>query len=389
MCSVNCTNNAVSKKSLRRRTRGRKLGLGSLIWLGFCLSIFSFPALAQSQQTPVAASGGTGAPGAQQSGTPAGAQASDQQTPGTITGTVVDQSGSIMVGAHVQLTNQGAPAGSAGREVVTDDNGQFTLTGVAPGNYQVSISAESLTTQVVSVIVHSGEAVAVPQVALPVATQVTQVVVGITRVEQAEVQIQDQEKQRVLGIIPNYYVSYVPNALALTSKQKFELAWKSSIDPVTFVAVGILAGAQQAADEFHGYGQGAQGYGKRYGADYGDVVLGTFVGSAILPALLKQDPRYFYKGTGSTRSRVLYALASPFFCKGDNGHWQANYSYVVGNFAAAGIANFYYPAKDQGGRLVAENALVRISANSISAVFQEFVVRKLTPHLPARPTSTP
>jgi hypothetical protein len=103
----------------------------------------------------------------------------------------------------------------------------------------------------------------VPQVVLAVATQVTQVIVGLTQVELAEVQIKDQEKQRVLGIIPSFYVSYISNAAALTSKQRFELAWKSSVDPFTYLGVGAVAGIAQAGDEFSGYGQGAQGYAKR------------------------------------------------------------------------------------------------------------------------------
>ena len=221
---------------------------------------------------------------------------------------------------------------------------------------------------------------------LPVATQVTQVTVsaGFAPVELAEFQVQDQEKQRVLGIIPNFYVSYVPHALPLTWKQKFELSWRSSTDPFTFVGVGALAGIEQAGDEFSGYGQGAQGYARRYGASYGDVVIGTFLGSAILPSLLKQDPRYFYKGVGSKRSRILYALASPVICKGDNGNWQPNYSYVLGNLAAGGLANLYYPTSDRNGAgILFETELIRFGENALSAVLQEFVFRKLTPHLPA------
>ena len=164
---------------------------------------------------------------------------------------------------------------------------------------------------------------------LTIATQVTEVHVGLTPDELAEVQIKDQEKQRVLGFIPNFYVSYVPNAAALSSKRKFELAWKSASDPVTFAAVGFVAGLDQAGDRWGAYGQGAQGYAKRFGATYADVFVGTFIGSAALPSLLKQDPRYFYKGTGTKRSRILYALANSVICKGDNGRWQANYSSIA------------------------------------------------------------
>ena len=310
-----------------------------------------------------------------------GGQVPDQQAAGSISGTIVDLTGAVVVGAQVHLTREDR---SPSEEKLTDDLGQFSFANVAPGPFQLTISFTGLNTQVISGTVHPGEAYVVPQVVLLVATQVTQVTVALTQVELAEVQIKDQEKQRVLGIIPNFYVSYVPDAVALTPKQKFELAWRSSVDPFTFVAVGAVAGIQQAGNGLGGYGQGAQGYAKRYGASYGDVVIGTFLGSAIMPSLLKQDPRYFYKGTGTKRSRLFYALASPFICKGDNGRWQPNYSYVIGNFAAAGIANAYYPASDRGAGLVAETALVRLGENAVAAVFQEFIVRKLTPKVSNR-----
>jgi hypothetical protein len=308
-------------------------------------------------------------------------QVPDQQATGSISGTIVDLTGAIVVGAQVRLTRGDQ---SPSEEILTDDLGQFSFANVAPGPFQLKISFTGLATQVISGTVHPEEARIVPQVVLLVATQVTQVTVALTQVELAEVQIKDQEKQRVLGIIPNFYVSYVSDAVALTSKQKFELAWRSSVDPFTFVAVGAIAGIQQAGNGLSGYGQGAQGYAKRYGASYGDVVIGTFLGSAIMPSLLKQDPRYFYKGTGTKRSRLLYALASPFICKGDNGRWQPNYSYVIGNFAAAGIANAYYPASDRGAGSVAETALVRLGENAVASVFQEFIVRKLTPKVSNR-----
>jgi hypothetical protein len=310
-----------------------------------------------------------------------GGQVPDQQAAGSISGTIVDLTGAVVVGAQVHLTREDR---SPSEEKLTDDLGQFSFANVAPGTFQLTISFTGLNTQVISGTVHPGEAYVVPQMVLLVATQVTQVTVALTQVELAEVQIKDQEKQRVLGIIPNFYVSYVPDAVALTPKQKFELAWRSSVDPFTFVAVGAVAGIQQAGNGLGGYGQGAQGYAKRYGASYGDVVIGTFLGSAIMPSLLKQDPRYFYKGTGSKRSRLFYALASPFICKGDNGRWEPNYSYVVGNFAAAGIANFYYPANDRGVGLVAETALVRLGEKAVASVFQEFIVRKLTPKVSNR-----
>jgi len=178
---------------------------------------------------------------------------------------------------------------------------------------------------------------------------VTDVEVGLSKTELSEEQIKVEEKQRVLGVLPNFYVSYIPDAAPLSSKQKFKLAGKTVIDPFTFVFVGGAAGVQQAQNHFREYGQGAQGYGKRFAAGYADMVAGTFIGSAILPSLLKQDPRYFYKGTGSKPSRFLYAIGNSVICKGDNGRWQPNYSNILGNLAAGGISNLYYPPQDRDG----------------------------------------
>jgi hypothetical protein len=210
-----------------------------------------------------------------------------------------------------------------------------------------------------------------------------EVQVGVSPIEVAEEQIKAEEKQRVLGVLPNFYVSYVPDAVPLNSKQKFELAWKSVLDPFSFVFVGGVAGVEQAQDHFNQYGQGAQGYAKRFGAGFADTVTSTFIGSAILPSLLKQDPRYFYKGKGSMGARVLYAIANSVICKGDNRRWQANYSSILGSLAAGGISNLYYPPNDRNGaELTFENAAIGIGGSAVSNLFQEFIIRKLTPKLP-------
>jgi hypothetical protein len=206
----------------------------------------------------------------------------------------------------------------------------------------------------------------------------------------AEDQIKVQEKQRVLGVVPNFYVSYDQHAVPLTSKQKFELAWKTTVDPVSVGVTGVIAGIQQAQNNFSGYGQGAQGYAKRLGAAYGDFVASTYIGGAILPSLLKQDPRYFYKGSGSKRSRILYALATSVICKGDNGRWQPNYSGILGSLAAGGISNLYYPAKNRDGvELTFENALIGIGESAAVNLLQEFVIRRLTPNAPKHELASP
>jgi protocatechuate 3,4-dioxygenase beta subunit len=294
----------------------------------------------------------------------------------SVTGTVVDSSGAAVVGARVSLSRDD---GSPLREIITGTDGQFVFTNVVPGAFHVATAAAGFSSQTYTGTLRAGEPALVPQITLAVAAETTQVQVTVTRAELAEDEIKVQEKQRVLGVVPNFYVSYDPHAVALTSKQKFELAYRTSIDPVTFVLTGAIAGAQQAQNDFSGYGQGAQGYGKRYGAVYADTVTSTFLAGAVFPSLFKQDPRYFYKGTGSVRERFLYAVANAVICKGDNGHWQPSYSNVLGNLASGGISNAYYPASDRGAALVFENTLIGIGTTAAANVLQEFLIRKLTP----------
>ena len=346
------------------------VGLG---WTSFCLG-------QAPQQTPVPslerermASGGERSPGQRLSGT-------------NISGTVVDQSGAVIAGARVRLMSGDQ---SLNQEVLSGANGEFSFVNIPPGPFQLTIMSTGFDTQTFAGILHSGEVYAVPQITLAVAAASVNVQVGLSQSEVAEQQIKVEEKQRVLGMIPNFYVSYVPNAVPLTSKQKFELAWKTTVDPVTFLMVGGAAGVEQAQNSFSGYGQGAQGYGKRYGAGYADTVTGTFIGGAILPSLLKQDPRYFYKGSGSKRSRILYAIANSVICKGDNRRWQASYSGIIGSLAAGGISNLYYPASNRGAGLVFENAAIGIGEGAISNLFQEFLFRRLTPKIPNNTQAKP
>ena len=198
--------------------------------------------------------------------------------------------------------------------------------------------------------------------------------------ERAERELREQKKQRILGIIPNFNTSNVANAAPLTARQKFGLALRSSIDPFTFVAAGMLAGLEQAQNGYEGYGQGAQGYGKRFGAAYADSFSGSMFGGAVFPSLLHQDPRYFRKGSGSFRSRLFYAISTTLRTKNDNGRWAPNYSNVLGNLAAGGLANIYYPSTDRGVGLTFERAAIVTAEGAIGSTFVEFwpdISRKL------------
>jgi len=314
-------------------------------------------------------------------------QATGEQSWGSINGTILDRTGAVNVGAKVRLTRK-HPVLS--QEVASGDTGQYSFSHVPPGSFQITVTAPGFATQVFSADLRPGQAFLVPPIVLAVATAATEVQVAAPTVEVAEAQIKEQEKQRVLGFIPNFYVSYVHDAAPLTSKQKFRLALKTAVDPVTFLGTGIYAGVEQAADRFPEYGQGAQGYAKYFGAGYADAVSGIFIGNAILPSLLKQDPRYFYKGTGTTRTRILYAVASPVICKGDNQRWQPNYSFVLGSIAVGSISNLYVPAGDRNGAgLIFENALIRIGEGSLGGILQEFVLPRLTPHIRHHKPSQP
>src|SRR6267378_1543414 len=358
-----------------------------VLWVNLSLLSCGLPAQAKAKQPPIVTRVKSNLPDAQGTGASAGEQLPDQRLSGSISGIIVDQTGAPDAGARVRLSREGQ---SPDQEVLSGDDGRFSFANVAPGPFQLTITSAGFATQASSGILRSGETYTVPQIALALATAVTEVRVVVSRTEVAEDQIKVQEKQRVLGVVPNFYVSYDHHAVPLTSKQKFELAWKTTVDPVTFGVTGVIAGIQQAQNDFSGYGQGSQGYAKRLGAAYGDFVASTYIGGAILPSLLKQDPRYFYKGSGSKRSRILYALVTSVISKGDNGHWQANYSGILGSLAAGGISNLYYPAKNRdAAELTFENALIGIGESAAVNLLQEFVIRRLTPSVPKHGLATP
>jgi hypothetical protein len=354
--------------SLRRGSFWPRAAVWAALGALFC----AFPALIQAQNPP------DPAPAAASPAATAPQQEPDAKTPGSVNGTVLDSTGAAVAHARVSITR---PDQSPNQQTLAADDGQFSFANVPPGPFQITVTAEGFATMVSSGELHPGEYCVVPQIVLAVATAITEVRVSpLSPVELAEEQIKEQEKQRIFGVIPNFYVTYVPDAVPLTSKQKFKLAWKSTVDPVTFALTGAVAGVQQAQNDFNGYGQGAAGYGRRYGAAYGNVVAGTFIGGAILPSLLKQDPRYFYKGNGTVRERLLYAIANAVITKGDNGRWQPNYSGIIGSLAAGGISNLYYPPQNRdGAELTFENTLIGIGESAAVNVIQEFIVPRFTP----------
>jgi hypothetical protein len=167
--------------------------------------------------------------------------------------------------------------------------------------------------------------------------------------------------------------------MPLTKRLKFELGWRSVVDPADIAFVAAVAGMEQEGGSFGGYGRGASGYGKRLGAGMADMSVGTMLTGAVLPVVFRQDPRYFYKGVGSVRARAWYALKTAVIAKGDNGRWQPAYANVLGSFGAGAVSNLYYPPADRGAMLVMENGFLAIGFDGFSNVMQEFVLRRMTP----------
>ncbi len=327
--------------------------------------------------------------GAQQGKTQATPNA-DQAT-GSIHGVVTSADGTVYEGARVELELTPAGGASTATTQQTDSDGVFNFPNLPPGTFKATVSAAGFLTQEIRGTLLAGEAFDARTIVLPVAAAASSVQVsGGSPVEIAQEQLNLEEQQRVLGVFPNYYVSYDPHAVPLTTRQKYQLAWRTSIDPVTFLMVGTVAGIEQAGNTVKGYGQGAQGYGKRFGANYADEFSGTMLGGAVFPSLFKEDPRYFYKGTGSIPSRAMYAIANAVICKGDNGHWQANYSGILGGLAAGGISNLYYPPSDRSGvEVTFENTLIGAAESAAQNLIQEFLIRRLTPRIPQYASGTP
>jgi hypothetical protein len=299
------------------------------------------------------------------------------QRSGSITGTVFDAEGAEITDALVTLENTDS---KTQRMLTTDSAGSFKFDSIESGRFNLTITSTGFAPWVsTDLALHTGQDYAVPPVALRLASTMTDVEVTVTRHEIAEDQMHFEENQRVLGVFPNFYVSYVKNPAPFSAGQKFRLALRTSVDPISIAIPGVVAGVEQWQDGFSGYGQGAAGYAKRFGASSADSAVSIMITDAILPSILRQDPRYFYKGTGSIRSRALYAVATAFICKGDNGHWQPNYSNVLGNLAAAGLSNLYYPSTDRHGvGLTVDNWLIGTASGAAGTLFQEFLVKKIS-----------
>jgi Carboxypeptidase regulatory-like domain len=306
-------------------------------------------------------------------------------TPNALQGVVQDASGSAIAGAIVTLepSVSASPDPAGQRTAVTDQSGGFHFAPVEPGTYKVAIAAPGFALWTApKVIVGSGDRQPAISAVLEVAAVSSSVNVTLPQHELAEDQLKAEEKQRLLGVFPNFFVSYAPNAAPLTAPQKLQLGWKTVTDPVTFLDTGLTAGIQQFRKEFPEFGQGTEGYAKRFGALYANRVSSVVIGHVVMQSIFHQDPRYFYKGTGSFGSRAFYAISRAFIRKGDNGHWQPDYSDVLGGLASSELSTLYYPSSSRPVRRLGDDVLLGFAGRAAGNLLREFVLRRITTHVP-------
>ena len=312
-------------------------------------------------------------------------QSADQGT-STISGTVLDSSGDVIQGARVELTSR---SGAAMREMLSGSDGQFAFAALPAGSYKVTVSGNGMGTWTSKwLTVHPDETRILPPVLLSFTTATTVTVTGNSetiREQLSEQQVQIAEEQRVWGVFPNFYSSYNWNAPPMEPKQKFQLAFRSMIDPTAFAGAAGIAGFEQYNNIFPGYGGGIAGFFKRYGAAYTNDFSSRMLSSGLFATLFHEDPRYFYKGKGSFRSRTMYAISSAFMTRTDSGHWRPNFSHVLGVFAAAALSNLYYPSQNRGLALTLVNGAVETAGNSGTNIVREFVLKGITSHAGGKP----
>jgi carboxypeptidase family protein len=292
-----------------------------------------------------------------------------------IAGTVRDESGGTVSGADVSLM-QGD--GTQLHAMVSEANGEFNFTKLLAGSYLVIVNAKGFATFTsTEFAVAVRQAYEVPDVSLSVATAILEVTVRPTEMIAAE-QIRAEEKQRLIGFFPNFYTSFINDAAPLTTKQKFSLAARGTFDPVAMLGVGLAAGIEQATNSYAGYGQGAAGYNKRFAAKFIDGRSSDMLTHAVFPALLHQDPRYYYQGAGSIKSRLVHAVRSAFFTRSDSGRTVFNSSYLLGDMCAGALSNLYYPKANRGANLVFTNAALGLAGRVGTNLMREFLSKRTT-----------
>ena len=341
-----------------------------------CMAATTARAQQQTRAFEVSASLLPDAPLPQTGGGDDAGQTASTEGSATVSGVALDATGAAIPGAQVILTHKD---GTQVRTMVAGAGGEFAFTKLPVGSYFVLINAKGFATFISGEFdVSAQQLYEVPNISLSVASADTEITVRPTEVIAAE-QIKAEEKQRLFGVLPNFYVSYVKDPAPLTTKQKFTLATHDTLDWTTFVGVSATAGIEQANNTFAGYGQGAAGYGKRWAAQFGDGRTSDYLSNFVFASLFHEDPRYFYQGTGTTKSRLYHAVSNAWVTRSDNsGKNVPNYAYILGIMGSGALSNTYYPHADRGASLVFTNALLGFAGRAGGNVLQEFIGKRLT-----------
>lgn len=299
----------------------------------------------------------------------------------SISGTVTDDLGEVIPDATVMLIGpQGEQSATSGEQ------GGFAFNDLKPGGpYTLKVKCRDCipwTSQAVTL--QPGQFLLEDNIHIRLSGGTVSVVVKPqTRLQIATQQVHQEEQQRVFGVIPNFYVSYNPKAAPLSAGLKYKLALHTALDPVTIAGALFIATIDQAGGT-PDYGGGIGGYSKRFADEYTSGFVDVMAGGAVLPALFHQDPRYFYKGTGTRKSRLLHAIDSAFLCRGDNGKTQINYSSMGGDLISGAISNLYIPQEDRGISETFQGFGIATAGHVTVDILQEFFLNRLTKRGKAR-----
>jgi hypothetical protein len=191
--------------------------------------------------------------------------------------------------------------------------------------------------------------------------------------EQGENEQKFKLNDRMLFVMPNYLTAQnEAQVKPLTWEEKFTITAKGAFDPYEFVIVGILAGIRQAENSYPAFGQGADGYGKRYGTAFADQVDGNMMVGGVFPSILRTDPRYFQLGKGGVGHRFMYAISRVFVTRKDSGGNIFNFPEFLGNATAIGISTFYYPAQDRSGSSFVSGWGIQMGVDAFGNELKEF-----------------
>lgn len=293
------------------------------------------------------------------------------QGPDSVRGTVVDPQQAAIAGATATLRcgedyQQTATTGPTGKFTLQTGECHGTVTVTAPGFDTVTLNATT----------HLSQTTDLGTITLKVAANIQ--VTAVTTYELAEQQMKLEETQRLLGILPNFYISYIPNAAPMTQVQKLRLATRTVLDPAVFASAALNAGINQATTTPVEWGTDAAGYGQRYGAAYAGAFSGIMLSGFVYPAVFHQNPRY-YLGSGTKSQRFRWAIKQTFEQKGDNGHWQPAYSNLLADVSASLVQTSIYPHQNTNwGATIGENFGLSIGGEALGNLLEEFLFSKLT-----------